>query len=98
MSSMLWGVRERLVLWANSSVGMQFCLNPLRHPAVLFVPTRLWYVRVLDSKGAVDKLDEVPKMYGMQNVVVIVVVDPPADAASRSAFEDAGSGCAENVR
>ena len=27
-SSMLWRVRGRLVSWANSSVGMQFCPTP----------------------------------------------------------------------
>ena len=51
MSSMLWRVRGRLVSWANSSVGIQSCPTPPGHPAVRSVPTRQWYVRVLDSTG-----------------------------------------------
>ena len=51
VSSMLWRVRGRLVSWANSSVGIQSCPTPPRHPAVRSVPTRQWYVRVLDSTG-----------------------------------------------
>ena len=51
VSSMLWRVRRRLVSWANSSVGIQSCPTPPRHPAVRPDATRLWYVRVLDSTG-----------------------------------------------
>ena len=46
---------------------------------------------------AVDKLGEVQK--DVRDVtVVVIVVDPPAGAAGRSASEDAGSGRAEEVR
>ena len=51
VSSILWRVRGRLVSWANSSVGIQSCPTPPRHPAVRSVPTRQRYVRVLDSTG-----------------------------------------------
>ena len=54
VSSMLWRVRGRLVSWANNSVGIQSCPTPPRHPAVRSVPTRQWYVRVLDSTGRED--------------------------------------------
>ena len=50
-----------------------------------------------DLDVAVDKLGEVQK--DVRNVVVVeVVVNPPAGAAGRSAFEDAGSGRAEDAR
>ena len=51
VSSMLWRVRGRLVSLANSSDGIQSCPTPPRHPAVRSVPTRQWYVRILDSTG-----------------------------------------------
>ena len=47
VSSMLWGVRGRLVSGANSSVGTQSCPTRPRHPALRSVPTRQWYVWVL---------------------------------------------------
>ena len=50
-----------------------------------------------DLDVAVDKLGEVQKDV-RDVVVVIVIVDPPAGAAGRSAFEDAGSGRAEDAR
>ena len=46
---MPWGVRATLVSWANCSVGVPSCPAPPRRPAVRTVPTRPWYVRVLDS-------------------------------------------------
>ena len=49
VSSMPWGVRGMLVSWANCSVGVPSCPAPPRRPAVRPDPTRLWYVRVLDS-------------------------------------------------
>ena len=52
VSSMVWRVRGRLVSWASSSVGIQSCPTPPRHSAVRSVPTRQWYVRVLDSTGS----------------------------------------------
>ena len=49
-----------------------------------------------DFDAAVDKLGEVQK--DVRDVVVVIVVDPLAGAAGRSAFEDAGSGRAEDAR
>ena len=51
VSSMLWSVRVKLVSWANNSVGTQPCPTPPHQSAVRSVPTRQWYVRVLDSTG-----------------------------------------------
>ena len=48
---MLWKILGTLVSRANSSVGIQSCPTPPRHPAVRSVPTRQWYVRVLASTG-----------------------------------------------
>ena len=49
VSSMPWRIRGTLVLWANSSVGTQFCSIPPGRPAGRPDSTRPWYVRVLDS-------------------------------------------------
>ena len=49
VSAMIWKVRGGLISWANSSVGIQSCPTPPRHPAVRPDPNRPWYVRVLDS-------------------------------------------------
>ena len=46
------GVRESLVSRANCSVGVRFCLDSPRRPAVRSNPTRPWYVRYLDSTGS----------------------------------------------
>ena len=40
VSSMLWRVRGKLVSWADSSVGIQSCPTPPRHPAVLTTPVK----------------------------------------------------------
>ena len=48
VSSMLWSVRGRLVCSANTCVCIQSCTTPPRNTAVRSVPTRQWYVRVLD--------------------------------------------------
>ena len=47
--SMLWRVRGTLVSWATCSVGVPSGPARPRRPAVRSVPTRPWYVRVLDS-------------------------------------------------
>ena len=76
VSSMLWRVRERLVSFANSSVGIHSCPTPPRYHAMRPDPTRPCYVRVLDSTSdVIHKVDEVPKkVQGL--LIVIVVVDP----------------------
>ena len=52
--TMLWKVRGTVVSWANGSVGVPSCPAPPRRPAKRRPdPTRPWYVRVLDSTGAV---------------------------------------------
>ena len=53
MFSMLWRKRARIVLQANSSVGEQPCLTPLRQPALRPEAPRPWNVWVFDSQGPI---------------------------------------------
>ena len=71
--------------------------GPAEDPAPVTVMTFNVELANGDLDVAVDKLGEVQKNV-RDVVVVIVVVDPPAGAAGRSAFEDAGSGRAEDAR
>ena len=53
--SMPWKVRGTVVSWANRSVGVLSCPAPPPRPAVRRPdPTSPWYVRVLDSTGAIS--------------------------------------------
>ena len=51
--SMPWRERWAPVSEANNFVGTQSCPTPLGRSAWRFEPTRLWYVRVLYSKGLI---------------------------------------------